>query len=364
MLPPTRRTAAHTAEIRGAFGNIPNKPFRYVRSLGLKTLAVPEYSEEAHAEILQKVHAARRQDFIWLLGTVVADRPTRGWSGYMEVRTTNLPYETSIALPLPFVNLDPNNPSAIFTSLDFAARQAANHGQQYCPVTFDQPLFWKAADIMYQSAPDSPLKCIALGLGGFHLLMSFLESIGYIMMGSGLEEMWELVYAANSVQQLIGGHSSYRSMRAHYLTQVAMVRHTLNSFSGYFEERGVNCSDITAAFNRRLDVQPSLSEDIDSIPSIENFLAAFEGLKTSPDIGRTGKLWLQYVSLVEMIRLFVRAERSGGWELHLYAVKAMLPLFPAAGHLNYAKSVPLYISLMESLKQRRGMFSFEAMMSH
>ena len=36
---------------------------------------------------------------------------------------------------------------------------------------------------------------IACVLGGFHLLMSFLESIGAVMKGSGLEEAMEQIYA-------------------------------------------------------------------------------------------------------------------------------------------------------------------------
>jgi len=63
-------------------------------------------------------------------------------------------------------------------------------------VTSDQPLFQKASEIV---AASNNLHKVVVRLGGFHLLMSYLGSIGQIMSGSGLAELWERVYAKGSV---------------------------------------------------------------------------------------------------------------------------------------------------------------------
>jgi len=63
-------------------------------------------------------------------------------------------------------------------------------------VTFDQPLYIKAAEIV---AASTDLSNVVVRLGGSHLLMSYLGSIGFIMGGSGTEAMWETVYAAGTV---------------------------------------------------------------------------------------------------------------------------------------------------------------------
>lgn len=52
---------------------------------------------------------------------------------------------------------------------------------------------------------------------------------------------------------------------------------------------------------------------------------------------RTENLWVQYLKLVDIVKLFIYAERCGDWDLHPYSVMLMLPYFHAAGHLNYAK---------------------------
>lgn len=49
------------------------------------------------------------------------------------------------------------------------------------------------------------------------------------------------------------------------------------------------------------------------------------------------------------MHMFIRAERSGDWQLHLHSIKQMLPLFHASGHLHYAKSAHLYVQQMEEL---------------
>jgi hypothetical protein len=50
------------------------------------------------------------------------------------------------------------------------------------------------------------------------------------------------------------------------------------------------------------------------------------------------KLWLNYVRHVSLLKLFIRAERTGDWNLHLSSQWGMIPLFAATGHNNYAKS--------------------------
>ena len=64
---------------------------------------------------------------------------------------------------------------------------------------------------------------------------------------------------------------------------------------------------------------------------------------------RTAKLWLQYIEYVEIVKLFIRAERTGNWNLHLVAVGNMMNLFAATGHINCAKSSRLYLQLMLEL---------------
>ena len=65
---------------------------------------------------------------------------------------------------------------------------------------------------------------------------------------------------------------------------------------------------------------------------------------------KTSRLWIEYLKQMAFIRLFIRAERFGNFELHLHAISEMIPLFHASGHLSYAKSARLYLDQMRSLR--------------
>ena len=53
--------------------------------------------------------------------------------------------------------------------------------------------------------------------------MSDMGSIGYVMGGGGLEDLWETVYAPNIVIHMMTGHAYARVLHAHLLSSVAIV---------------------------------------------------------------------------------------------------------------------------------------------
>ena len=82
------------------------------------------------------------------------------------------------------IDLDPCDPSCIYTTMKFVSSQARRYDAT--PIlTFDQPLYWKALTIIQSQPDESDLKGMVHRLGGFHMQMSFLDSIGHLMAGSG-----------------------------------------------------------------------------------------------------------------------------------------------------------------------------------
>ena len=116
--------------------------------------------------------------------------------GFIEYLTKeNNKFSTSRILFLPFIHHPASNLNTIYTTLNSIHDNMKFHGHEACVVTFDQPLFIKAREIVAASEPGSELSKIIIRLGGFHLIMSFLGSIGYLMAGSGLKEVLSVVYA-------------------------------------------------------------------------------------------------------------------------------------------------------------------------
>lgn len=282
---------------------------------------------------------------------------------------------------LPVIDLDPSNTTCIYSTLKFVEAECKR--QHTKPIlTFDQPLYWKAQLILASESPESGLLSIILRLGGFHAEMSFLGCIGSIMSGSGIEELLEIVYASNNVGHMLTGKAVQRAVRGHLLVENALnaivtaetfnislpkahvtenteeaglVNHRKTAERAATEELPVIQGDVPEVLQRAVQLYDKCMAGeigVDEICS-ESLL---DVAKHKVDIQRmelakypTARLWLQYMDFVALLRQFIQAERTGNWELHLQSLREMLPIFAAAGHNLYAKSVYIYLQQMLQL---------------
>jgi len=61
------------------------------------------------------------------------------------------------------------------------------------------------------------------------------------------------------------------------------------------------------------------------------------------------RFWCSYLQMVQILLLFVRAQREGNWGLHLSSFTAMLPLFMRYDHLHYSRWGTIYVNEMHQL---------------
>ena len=71
---------------------------------------------------------------------------------------------------------------------------------------------------------------IHLCLGGFHQLMSFLGAGYKLLEGSGIEELWERMYAKHSIPKMMTGKAYIKCLRAWFLTDAALHLTLMKSF--------------------------------------------------------------------------------------------------------------------------------------
>ena len=167
-------------------------------------------------------------------------------------------------------------------------------------LTFDQPLYWKAMGIKEDQGADSPVKACVLRLGDFHQLMSFLGGIGFIMQGSGLEAIFELIYAENSVNAMIDGKQISRALRAHILLYGAFYNHILSKIDilpnyEFIQELSKLASDSFTEGSTSNYSPATITTDM-LVSKIQSF---FQNEGES----NTAKLWLQYHKMVSICLL-------------------------------------------------------------
>lgn len=95
--------------------------------------------------------------------------------------------------------------------------------QQAIVNTFDQPLYLKARFIVACQQGNPDFDKVIIRIGGFHLLMSLLKTIGYLLDGSGLKALFNSIYALHSTEKILTGHAYSRATRAHMLAHATHI---------------------------------------------------------------------------------------------------------------------------------------------
>ncbi len=348
-----------------AVGQVPIR-FQKERSIGRTAITY----EKLH--LLTAQDPTANLDLLWKTSILFkSSRPS--WSGMMQfVQKGDHPGMSSIMF-LPMIDMSPSDATCIYSCLKFLGEHARRHNAKPI-VTFDQPLWWKAVDIVDSEPADSDLKNIVLRLGGFHMEMSFLGSIGHLMSASGLQQILELVYAPNAVIHILTGKAIARAVRGHLLVDAALNGLLLTNALGVplpsqsnseEGEAGECISDETAAIAKRskdLDEACVLYENlmeetisVDEVCSTDVFQRIATILQEKKAVlksSRTAVLWLQYMNMIDILRQYIRAERTGNWALHLEVISKMLPFLAASGHNHYTKSARVYLQRMSQLEKQ------------
>ncbi|KAL6438744.1 hypothetical protein ACFW04_004618 [Cataglyphis niger] len=109
--------------------------------------------------------------------------------------------------------------------------------------------------------------------------MSYLGSIGYIMAGSGLNDVLSIIFVPKFVDKILWGHAYSRAVRAHTLVQVGLSQIILKEIT--FDEKK------------------------------KKFELYLENLHEKSFEDPTTQLWMQYFEMITIAKEFIRAERIG-----------------------------------------------------
>ena len=236
--------------------------------------------------------------------------------------------------------------------------------------------------------------------------MSFMGAGCKLMEDAGLFQLWSTVYKENSIPKMLEGKAYARCLRACLLTDSAL-HYTLLAHKDDSETYtdDVSVHEVIDTFDETgelIDLDGNVFDVFDDNETLKDFFGeAEEGLQkllleslsqhndelmltdeavqhlrnmynsistntiTSNDVAndtilleihnifndvkflqqasRTGKLWIQFMDFVLIIRMFICAERTGNWNLHVYSTEQMMPYFAAAGHDNYTRATAKYL---------------------
>ena len=128
------------------------------------------------------------------------------------------------------------------------------------------------------------------------------------MAGSGLQELLETIYANNAVTHMLA-------------TDIEAVGNLFDEvLSGKVTVEEACISQELTRIIERLDAQ-----------------------KQSVQASRTAKLWLHFMKMMGILRMFLKGERIGTCALHIRAIYEIMPYLAASGHNLYTKCIHEYL---------------------
>ncbi|KAG1650221.1 hypothetical protein GQR58_028237 [Nymphon striatum] len=252
-------------------------------------------------------------DLLWQTSYFFKQQNRPSWSGFMQTfRSGDYPGQSKINL-LPIINLNPSDMTCSYSTLLFVIDQCKKNNSGPACITFDQPLWIKATEIASKKS-----LAILCRLGGFHMLMSFLGSVGTVMKGSGLSECLQTIYGENSVTHIMSGKAVSRALRSHFLLQSALCLNILNNVV-LQENRATTQAVQSVERMYNLLVADEISDDEVTHSEVLKVLtdSLAKKMEEMATHSRTSKLWIQYIKYVDIIKMFVTAERTGKWQDHL-----------------------------------------------
>ena len=151
----------------------------------------------------------------------------------------------------------------------------------------------------------------------------------------------ELV-APGSLEGVLSGKHYNHCVRAHKVVYEAMQRLRFLAFLQSLPEAEAQKSDVLGrqlvdAAKRGTIPDACTTSDFSTLKN-----AFDEYVAKRKEENPTFALWSTYIDVVQLLLLFIRATRTSDWNLHLSALRSMLPWFFATDRVNYSRYASCY----------------------
>jgi hypothetical protein len=188
--------------------------------------------------------------------------------------------------------------------------------------------------------------------------MAQLRTIGRYIDSSGVDMCWveSDIYGPSTVKQILDGKHVRRGQTAHLISLQALQLLYQEAFCQFDPECSDKISkaakelDEACSQGRKEDITNKNTRMLDTISSL-NVLEKMANFNKSKENIPIFTVILQYMRMVTEMLTFIRAVRTGDWDLHLQALAKFSRYFFVHDMLNYARMIPLYLAEMESLNK-------------
>lgn len=150
------------------------------------------------------------------------------------------------------------------------------------------------------------------------------------------------IVAPGSLKGVLTGKHYNRSLRAHKIIFEAMERLRLQAF-----EKSLTTTEKVLLESINLILQDDSERDkfldistSDNVTEVKMMYDLF--VKKRSEDNPLFAFWSNYIEMVQLLLLYVRATRTTDWSLHLSSLRSMIPWFFATDRVNYSRYASCY----------------------
>lgn len=328
---------------------------------GARVGPIPQHTTVAsYEEDKLEIELARKKNLIWCIARQANTEKqiVPSWTGFnirtrdsVEVSQSNIGY-------LPTINAPATELTTVQEILTQSELIRETLKLNSIVVVMDQALYAKAAEIAWKHT--DKYKHIILRLGTFHTICNAMSILGARFQDAGLRDLCIEggLIAEGSVTRVLEGKMYNRAVRIHKLVYEALMRLAWMEFILWVESSTDEISRqvVDSCLMKSKELVENLCQekfedtlqlsDIDKLQTLwKRFL---EYLRQ--DNGKMSAFWMSYIDMVEGVLLaLLRGAREGNWNLHLSAIRSMIPWCFAYDKVNYARYLPAYYTEMMKL---------------
>lgn len=303
--------------------------------------------------------SARKKDLLWMLArTVDAERQTvPAWTGFNIQTRDQVSVSADTVSYLPTINAPATDMATVQEILVQSEAIRTTLQLDNVVIVMDQALYAKAAEIVWKNREQ--YNHLILRLGTFHTIMNVLAILGKRFRDAGLSDLCieSGILAEGSVAGVMDGKMYKRAVRVHKIILEALLRLIWQCFIPWVKD---NHSESLTTVNEVEELVADFHQDIHQAafstllqqPVMGDFFSLWDTFldHLRHDNGDLSAFWMTYVDIVQDVLLgLIRAAREGNWDLHLHAIRQMIPWCFAYDRLNYARHLPVYYAQMTNL---------------
>lgn len=295
---------------------------------------------DTYPQVPANYELIKKRDTTFMILTSVEKIPM--WSAWNSLITVDVLPQQRVCylqnISLPSTRLD-----VVAETLRMAQNVASECSEKYAIVTYDLAIAKPASQIQEQEAPlyDN----VFVMFGAFHIMMAYFSAVGFYIDGSGGDTIMldSEVLASGSLQGFLSGKHFNRCKRLHPIMALAFQK---LHFQRFLEDQGPIPEALLTGLNDvHDDPSPESMEALEATNDYQYFIQQYEEFcqKTKEgDLGSTAMFWMNYIDMITIWMQFSRACRTNDFNLFVYSLYLMIPMFFVTNKHNYARWMVRY----------------------